>query len=146
MKIAIGTDHAAFELKQKVIEFLEGLGHQVDDCGPESDESVDYPDYASKVSRRIVANESDLGVLMCGSGIGMSMAANKFSGIRAALCHSKETAELARSHNDANVICLGARILDEQTILDCVKAFISTPFEGGRHERRVAKIAEIEKG
>ncbi len=145
MRISIATDHAAVEIRKKIVQALEEQGHQVNDLGPEGSESVDYPDFAAKVARRVAAQEADFGVLLCGTGIGMSIAANKVKLIRAALCHSEETARLAREHNDANVLCLGARVLDEATILACVKTFMSTAFEGGRHERRVSKIAEIER-
>ncbi|MCB9831151.1 MAG: ribose 5-phosphate isomerase B [Planctomycetes bacterium] len=147
MKIAIATDHAAVEVRKKIVAFLEEQGHMVTDLGPETADSVDYPDYAAKVARRVAEQEADFGILLCGTGIGMSITANKIKTIRAALCHSVETARLAREHNDANVLCLGARLLDEGTILDCVKTFLATAFEGGgRHERRVAKINEIERG
>ena len=145
MKIAIATDHAAVALRKKIILVLEEGGHQVADLGPAEGESVDYPDYAVKVARRVAEQEADFGILLCGTGIGMSIAANKIKTIRAALCHSEETARLAREHNDANVLCLGARILDEATVNACVKIFLATAFEGGRHEKRVQKISELER-
>jgi len=140
MKYFIGTDHAGFEVKPFVIEYLQKKGIEVEDLGTYSTESVDYPDFAHKVAEAVLANEGSKGILICGSGIGMSLAANKHTGIRAALCHDYYTAEMARRHNDANVLCFGARIVGLGVIESILEAWLSTEFEGGRHERRVKKI------
>ena len=140
MKYFIGTDHAGFEVKPFVIEYLQKKGIEVEDLGTYSTESVDYPDFAHKVAEAVLANEGTKGILICGSGIGMSLAANKHTGIRAALCHDYYTAEMARRHNDANVLCFGARIVGLGVIESILEAWLSTEFEGGRHERRVKKI------
>lgn len=138
-KILIASDHAGFILKQFLIEELSKLGFKIVDLGCNSAEkSVDYPDYAQKLCKKIT--EKELGILICGSGIGISIAANRFKNIRAALCHNAVVAKLARAHNDANVLCLGARIISAKTALAAVKAFIKTDFEEGRHGRRVAKL------
>ena len=141
MKIAIGADHAGFELKKKVIEFLKGKGHDVEDFGCFSEESVDYPDFAHPVCNSIESGKNKMGVLICGSGNGISMAANKHQGIRAALSWTPEIAELGRLHNDANIVSLPARFISEEEALKIVDVFFSTSFEGGRHQRRVDKIA-----
>jgi ribose 5-phosphate isomerase B len=146
MKIAIASDHAGVTLKEKVAALLAGRGVEVSDLGTSSNDSVDYPDYGEKVARAVSAREVDRGVLICGTGIGMSIVANKFSGVRAALCHDRQTAEISRQHNDANVLVMGARVLDPALALQMVEAWLATPFEGGRHQRRVDKIGEIEKG
>jgi ribose 5-phosphate isomerase B len=146
MKIAIASDHAGVTLKEQVAALLEGRGVEVSDLGTRSDESVDYPDYGEKVARAVSAREVDCGVLICGTGIGMSIVANKFPGVRAALCHDRRTAEISRQHNDANILVMGARVLDPGLALQMVEAWLATPFEGGRHQRRVDKIGEIEKG
>ncbi|MBO8092250.1 MAG: ribose 5-phosphate isomerase B [Prosthecochloris sp.] len=140
MKIAIGSDHAGYELKKTVKSWLEGHGYDVNDMGPYSDESVDYPDYARKVACAVAAGEYDQGVLLCGSGVGVSISANKIPGIRAALAFNPEIAALARQHNDANVICFPARFSDEETITKSLENWFAAEFEGGRHERRVKKI------
>lgn len=144
MKIAIGSDHAAFELKERVKEYLQKKGIEVLDCGTYSIESVDYPDYAKKVCEKVVSKECDFGILMCGTGIGMSIAANKFKGIRAALCLFPDMAHYARRHNDANVLVLPGRLMGTELAKWTVDAFLNTSFEGGRHERRVKKIEELE--
>lgn len=144
MKIAIGSDHAAFDLKEKVKEYLLKKGIEVLDCGTYSIESVDYPDYAKKVCEKVVSKECDFGILMCGTGIGMSIAANKFKGIRAALCLFPEMAHYARRHNDANVLVLPGRLMGTELAKWTVDAFLNANFEGGRHERRVKKIEELE--
>jgi len=141
MNIAIGSDHAGFILKETVGKYLEEKGHKVTDIGTHSDESVDYPDYAHKVAVSIERSEAELGVLICGSGNGVNMVANKHKDIRSALCWTTEIAKLSRQHNDANVIAIPARFLEEREVLEIIDAFISSDFEGGRHQRRVDKIS-----
>ncbi|OQX74641.1 MAG: ribose 5-phosphate isomerase B [Campylobacteraceae bacterium 4484_4] len=143
MKFYIATDHAAFFLKNEVKEILEKLGNEVVDLGPQNDARVDYPDFAHKLSQKVAADEGSFGLLICGTGIGMSLAANKHRGIRAALCHDAYTAEMARAHNDANVLCFGARVVGLGVIESICKAWCETTFEGGRHAQRVAKIEQI---
>jgi ribose 5-phosphate isomerase B len=145
MKIAIGSDHAGFELKERIKKYLEKLGYDYKDFGTDNTESVDYPDYALKVAEAVAKKEYDRGILICGSGIGMCMAANKVPEIRAAFCPTVELAKLSREHNDANVLTFGARIIDEKTAKDIVKVWLKTEFAGERHLRRVNKIKEIEK-
>ena len=146
MRIAVGSDHAGFEApgpayKPAIVEYLETHGHAVVDCGTSGPEAVDYPDFAQKVSEAILQDKADCGVLLCGTGIGMAIAANRHKGIRAATCANPEMAELARSHNNANVICLGRRILSLERCLKLIDIFLSTPFsEADRHKRRVAKL------
>ncbi len=144
MKIALGNDHAAWEEKFAVMEQLNAAGHQVENLGADSSESTDYPERAAEVARSVAAGTADLGIIICGSGIGVSIAANKIKGIRAALCHSPQTASLSRQHNDANVLCLGARVLDIGILLATVESFLATDFEGGRHARRVQGIHDLE--
>jgi ribose 5-phosphate isomerase B len=144
MKIALGADHAGFELKERIKQHLQSRGVQVDDRGTQSIDSVDYPDYARAVGEEVAAGTAELGILVCGSGIGMAITANKIPGIRAANVTSEEAAELSRRHNDANVLTLGARLTSEATALRIVDRWLETGFEGGRHERRVQKIAEVE--
>lgn len=139
-KIAIGSDHAGYDLKKVVIAYLKSKGIEVKDYGPYSDDRADYPDYAHPVANDIENKESDLGVLICGSGNGINMTANKHQGIRSALCWREDIAEMARLHNNANIIALPARYIDQEVALKCVAKFISTEFEGGRHEARVNKI------
>ena len=141
LKIAIGGDHAGFDYKTDIIKQLEELGHNVKDYGPFSDASVDYPDFAHLVATGVHSTEYDFGILICGSGNGVAMAANKHQEIRAALCWNEELAELGRSHNDANVLCLPARFISLDLAKDIVSKFVETKFEGGRHERRVNKIS-----
>jgi len=145
MKIAIGADHAGYELKEKVRRWLVQHGIEVDDLGTNSSESVDYPDYARAVAEEVSRKDADFGILVCGSGIGMAIAANKVPGVRAAHVSSEQEAELSRAHNDANVLTLGARILNEHDAFQILDAWLGTPFAGGRHQRRVDKIAEIER-
>jgi ribose 5-phosphate isomerase B len=145
MKIAIASDHAGFELKEKLKKFLESLNYQYKDFGTNNNESVDYPDYALKVAESVSKKEFDRGILICGSGIGMSMVANKIPGIRAALCYNTETAKMSREHNDANVLTIGARMTDGKIAKDIVRVWLKTEFLGERHSRRVKKIEEIEK-
>ena len=144
-KIVIANDHAAVGMKFKIKEYLEGKGYEVINLGVDKDEPVDYPDYAYKACEKIINKEVDLGVLICGTGIGMSIAANKVKGIRAALCMNSELAEMSRRHNDANILCLGARYIDFEKAKNIIKVFLSTEFEGGRHERRIQEIKDIEE-
>ena len=145
MKIALGADHAGFELKEKLKRVLVAQGVQVDDRGTQSGESVDYPDFARAVAAEVARQQADFGILVCGTGIGMSMSANKVPGIRAAKVDTEFEAEMARAHNDANVLCLGARVTDETTAQNLVRKFLETRFEGGaRHQRRVDKVMAIE--
>ena len=140
MKYFIGTDHAGFEVKPFVIEYLKSKGIEVEDLGCYSSESVDYPDYAHKVAQAVLDNPGTMGILICGTGIGMSLAANKHKGIRAALCHDYYTAEMARRHNNANILCFGARVVGKGEIESILEAWLTHEFEGGRHQRRVEKI------
>ena len=140
MTIAIGGDHAGFDYKQRLIAYLENEGHKIKDFGPDISDSVDYPDHVHPLADAIEKEEATLGILICGSANGVAMAANKHAGIRAAICWNQDLAELARSHNDANVICIAARFLAYEYSQDIVKTFLETPFEGGRHQRRVDKI------
>ena len=139
-KIAIGSDHAGYQLKEVLKKDLEQKGIEVVDFGCPSEESIDYPDYAHPVSEYVEKNITQ-GILICGSGNGISMSANKHQGIRAALCWTKEIAQLARQHNNANIICLPARFIETETAINIIEAFFNTEFEGGRHERRVNKIS-----
>ena len=141
MKIAIGGDHAGFEYKQKIAQRLSELGYKLKDFGSYSADSVDYPDYVHPVATGVENGEFDLGVLVCGSGNGVAMTANKHDGIRAAICWSELLASLARQHNDANVIAFGARTMGMETVVDSLKTFLVTEFEGGRHVPRVAKLS-----
>jgi ribose 5-phosphate isomerase B len=138
--IAIGCDHAGPALKSKVTALLTELGANVINLGTDGDESVDYPDFGQAVAQAVIDGKAEMGVLICGSGIGISIAANRFADIRCALCHDANTATLSRLHNNANVIALGARIVDEATALDSIKAFFTTEFEGGRHQKRIDKM------
>ncbi len=144
MRIAIGADHAGFQLKQTVAESLRAAGHVVEDLGTDSDQSVDYPDFAAAVAREVAAGRADRGILVCGTGIGMAMAAGKVDGIRAASVTDLESARLSREHNDANVLTLGGRITPPDLALSIVGTFLETPFLGGRHQRRVDKIMALE--
>ncbi|MCL6565526.1 MAG: ribose 5-phosphate isomerase B [Acidobacteriia bacterium] len=143
-RIAIGADHAGFHLKEAVKRFLREQGYEVQDVGTDSEASVDYPDFARLVAEKVARGEADLGLLACGTGIGMAMTANKVPGIRAAVAHDAFTARLARQHNNANVLALGGRVLDEPTALAIVREFLNAQFEGGRHQRRLEKIAALE--
>jgi ribose 5-phosphate isomerase B len=144
-RIAIGSDHAGFSVKEIIKKYLETAGYSVDDQGTASEESVDYPDYGKAVGERVAPKKDDLGIVVCGSGIGTSIAANKAPGIRAALAHNVVTAHLAREHNDANVLALGARIVTPTAALEMVQAFLDTPLAGGRHQRRLDKITHLER-
>ena len=144
MKVAIGADHAGYDLKQHLVATLEADGHEVLDCGTHSTESVDYPPICAEVGRRVVAGDADRGIVLGGSGQGEQIAANKVRGIRAALCHDEWMAEMARRHNDANVLAMGGRIVATERAEEVLATFLGTAFDGGRHARRVALIAEIE--
>ncbi len=140
MKIGIGGDHAGFFYKDKLIKHLQDAGHQMDDFGPSSDNSVDYPDHVHPLATSITDGSNELGILICGSGNGVAMTANKHNGIRAALCWNSEISSLSRQHNDANIICIPARFLAYEYAESIVDIFVSTSFEGGRHQNRVDKI------
>ncbi len=144
-KIAIGSDHAGFESKEKAKSELAALGIEVVDKGTDSLDSVDYPDFGAAVARAVVAGEVECGILICGSGIGVSIAANKISGARAALCWNEETARLAREHNDANVLCFGSRFIEPEQAARMVRIFLETDFAGGRHTQRVEKLSALDK-
>lgn len=138
--LALGADHGGVALKNKLAAMLIEAGHQIQDYGTDGAESVDYPDYAHAVCEAVEGGDADFGILVCGSGIGMSIAANRHAGIRCGLVHDVTTARLTRAHNNANVLALGARIIGEEVALDIVRVFLATNFEGGRHERRLAKL------
>jgi ribose 5-phosphate isomerase B len=142
--IAIASDHAGYDLKTVLAEELGTMGYEVVDLGTDGRDSVDYPDFAKALIKAVIEGRADCGVLVCGTGIGISIAANRHPGIRAAVCHNETTARLARAHNDANVLALGARIVGIEVAKDCLKAFLTTEFAGGRHAGRVAKLAESE--
>ncbi|MCI8335657.1 MAG: ribose 5-phosphate isomerase B [Peptococcaceae bacterium] len=145
MKIVLGSDHAGFSLKETIKEHLSSQGLDVIDCGTDSEESVDYPDFAEKVGRTICDGICEKGILVCGTGIGISIAANKLPGIRAAVCHDVFTAQASREHNDANILAMGARVLSPSLALEMVDTWLATPFSGGRHQRRIDKISALEK-
>jgi ribose 5-phosphate isomerase B len=145
MRVAIGSDHAGFVLKAHLSETLISLGHEVDDLGTDSEEPVDYPPICAAVGRAVVKGEADRGIVLGGSGQGEQMTANKIRGVRAALCNDLYTARMSREHNDANVLSIGARIVAPQLADEILTLWLTTPFEGGRHERRIAQIAEIEE-
>jgi ribose 5-phosphate isomerase B len=140
MRYYIATDHAGYAVKEFTKEYIESLGHEVIDLGPDSDARVDYPDFAKKCAEAVIANAGSHGILICGTGIGISIAANKIAGIRAALCHDAFTAEATRAHNDANILCFGERVVGKGVIQSMLDAFCNTQFEGGRHTSRVEKI------
>jgi len=142
--IVIASDHAGIDLKARVLDVVRGEGHEIHDLGPTDPSSVDYPDFGHKVATAVVAGEAQAGILICGTGIGMSMTANRHPGVRAALCHDAFTAEMARRHNDANVLCIGARSTGPGVAEQIVGIFLKTPFEAGRHQRRV-ELIEIER-
>ena len=139
-KISISSDHAGFKLKEKIKKNLKKKKIIVIDLGPKTDNSVDYPDFAKKVARNVISKKSNIGILVCGSGTGMAMAANKFKKIRAAVCYNKASTSLSRMHNNANILALGSRLTNKQNAIKLVNVFLSTKFEGGRHLRRVKKI------
>ena len=144
MRIAVGSDHRGFRLRGKIIELLSSLGQEVLDLGTYTEEHVDYPDIASAVAQKVSQGEVDRGILICGTGLGMCIVANKFPGVRAAPCHDELTAEMSRRHNDLNVLCLSADMLSERRVGRLIDIWIDTEFEGGRHSRRVEKIAQLE--
>ena len=143
-RIVAASDHAGLSLRDQAVEEARQRGFEVDDLGPFSPDSVDYPDYAGKVAREVAAGRARFGILVCGTGVGMSISANKVRGVRAALCHSEYQARMARAHNDANVLCLGERVIGSALARAIVAAFLTQPFEGGRHQRRVEKIRDQE--
>lgn len=140
MKIFIASDHAGFSLKRAILEHLRASGQEVEDLGTHSEESVDYPDFAHTLAAKVARERQARGILICATGIGMSMAANRHPGVRAALCHDAYTAEMARRHNNANVLCMGGKVTGEAVAKQMVDIFLATPFDGGRHARRVAKL------
>jgi len=139
-KISLSSDHAGFQLKESIKKFLIKKNIKVIDLGPKNKDSVDYPDYAKKVARNVIAKKSDMGILVCGSGTGMAMSANKFKKIRAVVCYNKASTRLSRQHNNANIMALGARLIKKTDALKLVNVFLNTKFEGGRHLRRVKKV------
>ena len=144
MKIVVGSDHAAYELKEAIKEKLISEGHEVIDVGCDSTESVDYPKYGHAVGRTVASGEAERGIAVCGSGIGISIACNKVPGIRAALCTSVEMAEMCRRHNNANVICMGARMISQELAFDIIDKWMTTDFEGGKHLRRINEIEDLD--
>jgi ribose 5-phosphate isomerase B len=145
MKIAIGSDHRGFDVKRRVMQILQQLGHEVTDFGPAGSDSVDYPDFAFQVGKAVGEGQVERGILICGTGIGMCIAANKVPGVRAAPCHDSITAEMSRRHNNANILCLSADLLGAELIDRMLKIWLETEFEGGRHARRVDKILRFEE-
>jgi ribose 5-phosphate isomerase B len=145
MKIAVGSDHRGYKVKAKVIELLENFGHESSDQGTHSEESVDYPDIASAVSSQVASGEVDRGILICGTGIGMAITANKFAGVRAAAVYDEVAAELCRRHNDVNVLCLSGDMLGERNIEQLIQLWLETEFDAGRHTKRLEKIARLEQ-
>lgn len=145
MKIAMASDHAGFQMKRMLKEFLASLGHEVRDFGADSEDPVDYPDTGREAALSVAAGDSDVGILICGTGIGMSIVANKVPGIRAALCNDVVCARLTREHNDSNVLALGARVIGNETARELVGTWLSTDFVGGRHTRRVEKISAMDR-
>jgi ribose 5-phosphate isomerase B len=146
MKIAIGSDHRGYDAKRHLVGLLQQIGHEVIDVGPNGRDSVDYPDYAFEVARTVSEGRAERGILICGTGIGMCIAANKVHGVRAAPCHDTITAEMSRRHNDANILCLSADLLSQELMERMVRIWLETAFEGGRHARRVDKIVRFEEG
>lgn len=144
MRIALGADHAGVDLKDTLARLMGAAGHEVVDLGTHGNDSVDYPDYAAAVARAVSGGDAERGVLVCGTGIGVAIAANKVEGVRAATCNDLFTARMARAHNDANVLTLGSRVVGEGVAREIVETFLSTPYEGGRHARRVAKIDALD--
>ena len=146
MKIALASDHGGFSLKQEILSYLkEDAKVTVEDLGAHSADSVDYPDYAGLVAKKVSLGEADRGILLCGTGVGMAITANKFKGVRAAALSDLVSAQMAREHNDLNVLCLGERVIDAKLAKELVKIFLKTPFAGGRHEKRVEKIKKLEE-
>jgi ribose 5-phosphate isomerase B len=142
--VVVGCDHAAVDMKNEIAKFLKAENYNVIDVGTDSTDSVDYPDYSAALCARVVSGEASLGFLFCGSGVGVSIAANKVNGIRAALCYEHYTAKMAREHNDANVMCAGARVTGIEVVKDMVQTFLATPFAGGKHANRVEKIMALQ--
>jgi ribose 5-phosphate isomerase B len=145
MKVVVGSDHAGFALKEQVRPILEAAGHEVVDVGTDSEESTDYPIYAADAARMVASGDAERGVLVCGSGVGVSIVANKVDGVRAVNAHDAEEAEMSRRHNDANVLTLAGRRLENGNAKEIIERFLETDFEGGRHQRRVDQITEVEK-
>lgn len=145
MRIILGCDHGGLEMKEAIHGMLKTLDMDATDVGTINEDSVDYPDFAAKVAGAVSSGEADRGIAVCGTGIGMSIVANKYPGVRAALCHDSYTARMSRLHNDANVLVLGGRVIGREVALEILKVWLATPFEGGRHQRRLDKIADIEK-
>jgi len=145
MKIAVASDHRGFNIKDRILAQVAELHHEAKDFGPSTSDICDYPDFGAKAAQAVSNGEIDRAILICGSGIGMCIIANKFPGVRAALCHDDLSAEMSRRHNDANVMCLSADLLGERLASRMIELWLSTPFEGGRHARRIAKIAEYEQ-
>lgn len=144
-RIALGSDHAGFHAKETIKKYLEGAGYGVDDVGTWSEESVDYPDFARAAAERVASGENPLGIVVCGTGIGVAIAANKVEGIRAALAHDSLTARRAREHNNANVLALGGKVVGDDEAIAIVQEFLNAQFAGGRHQRRIDKIMKIEQ-
>ncbi len=144
--IALGCDHGGFALKEAIKSHLDARGVACEDFGTHTSDSVDYPRYACMVARAVASGACEMGILCCGTGIGISIAANKVAGVRAAVCHDAFTAEMTRRHNDANILCLGGRILEAKEALEMVDVFLETPFDGGRHSKRIEQISQIEAG
>ncbi len=145
MRISIGSDHRGFNVKAKLVEMLKQLGHDAVDEGTHDSQNIDYPDIASVVARKVSGGDAERGILICGTGIGMAITANKFTGVRAATCPDEVTAEISRRHNDVNVLCLSGDMLGERKMDRLVEIWLNTQFEGGRHARRVEKIGELER-
>ncbi len=145
MKISVGSDHAGYPVKEEIANHLRAQGHEVIDCGCHSEESVDYPDFGAAVANAVASHECERGILVCGTGIGIGMTANKVPGIRAATVHDRFTAEMSRAHNDANVLCLGARVLDPKHAVELADFWLTVSFGNGRHSRRVAKINALDQ-
>jgi ribose 5-phosphate isomerase B len=146
VKVSLGSDHAGLRLKNAIAAFLAKEGHEVIDCGTEGEASCDYPEFALRAARSVQSGESDRGILVCATGVGMSICANKLKGIRASLCNDLYTARFSRLHNDANVLCLGERVIGPGLALEIVGLWMRTPFEGGRHQRRLDLIRDMENG
>ena len=145
MKIAIGNDHAATDLKMEIMEYVKGLGHEVINVGTDGYESCNYPEFGEKVGRAVVSGEADCGILICGTGVGISMAANKVKGVRCGVCSDVTTAHLIKEHNNANIIAFGARIVGNELAKDIVKSYLEAEFLGGRHQKRIDMITKIEE-
>ncbi|MEI8373935.1 MAG: ribose 5-phosphate isomerase B [Planctomycetota bacterium] len=144
MRIVVGADHRGYSIRVRIIDLLRRLGHEVEDMGTYTGEAVDYPDVAARVARKVSHGEAGRGILICGTGLGMCIAANKFPRVRAAPCHDDLTAEMSRRHNDANILCLSADLLGERLVDRMIEIWLNTSFEGGRHARRIAKICNLE--